>query len=207
MAPGACQCKGWGSLSTTEKIPTGGTTVRAAAPPRSKGGQKTAPSIKMPTDGVPVVVSKLRTQLVSMRMWVRALASVSGLRIRHCHKLKCRSRAWLRSGVAVAVASDSCVSIPSLGTSICCKCGLKKNKRKMLIAPPGAGYSPRGAPQVCPRGIFRGCVDVLRLQGHVQQGKESGRWRRHRRPNEVLGRQAWAKDPQPQENVLEAQLH
>ena len=32
-------------------------------------------------------LSRLRTQLVSMRMRVRALASLSGLRIQHCYEL------------------------------------------------------------------------------------------------------------------------
>ena len=39
---------------------------------------------------------------------------------------------WLRSGVAVAVGyASSCSSglNPSLGTSICRRCGLKKKKR------------------------------------------------------------------------------
>ena len=32
------------------------------------------------------------------------LALLSGLRIRHCPELWCRSQTWLRSGVAMAVA-------------------------------------------------------------------------------------------------------
>ena len=35
-----------------------------------------------------------------MRMQVRALASLSGLRTRSCHELWCRSQIWLRSGIA-----------------------------------------------------------------------------------------------------------
>ena len=50
-------------------------------------------------------LSGLRTQLVSMRMWVRSLASFTGLRIRHCCKLRWGSKMPLRSSVAVAVAS------------------------------------------------------------------------------------------------------
>ena len=70
---------------------------------------------------------------VSMRMWVRALASLRGLVIRCCHELWCRSQAEFGSGIAVAVASaSSCSSdlIPSLGTSICRGCGSKKKKTK-----------------------------------------------------------------------------
>ena len=40
--------------------------------------------------GVPVVAQQLWTQLVSMRMWVRSLALLGGLRIQHCHELWCR---------------------------------------------------------------------------------------------------------------------
>ena len=70
---------------------------------------------------------------VSMRMWVRALASLRGLVIRCCHELWCRSQAEFGSGIAVAVASaSSCSSdlIPSLGTSICRGCGSKKKKQR-----------------------------------------------------------------------------
>ena len=45
----------------------------------------------------------LRIQLVSMKIQVRSLASLSGLRIRHCHELWCKSQMRLGSGVAVAV--------------------------------------------------------------------------------------------------------
>ena len=40
--------------------------------------------------GSPAVAQWLTTQLVSMRMWVQSLASLSGLRIWCCHKLRCR---------------------------------------------------------------------------------------------------------------------
>ena len=58
-----------------------------------------------------------------------------GLRIQHCHELWCRSQRWLGSGIAVAVAqagSCSSYSIPSLGTSICCRCSPKKKKKKAI---------------------------------------------------------------------------
>ena len=38
---------------------------------------------------------------------VQSLASLSGLSIWHCSELWCRSKAWLRSWVAVAVADSS----------------------------------------------------------------------------------------------------
>ena len=57
------------------------------------------------------------------------LASISGLRIRCCHELWCRSQVWLGSCLAVAEAgSYGCNLAPSLGTSICRKCGPKKKK-------------------------------------------------------------------------------
>ena len=72
---------------------------------------------------------------MSMRMGVRSLASLSGLRIQCCHKLWPRSQMQLGPGVAVAVAvvragSCSSDSIPSLGTTICHGCGPEKKKKK-----------------------------------------------------------------------------
>ena len=40
--------------------------------------------------GVPVVAQWKRTELGTMRTQVRSLASLSGLRIRHCRELWCR---------------------------------------------------------------------------------------------------------------------
>ena len=45
-----------------------------------------------------------RIQLGTMRLPVRSLASLSGLRILHCHELWCRSQKQLGSGITVAVA-------------------------------------------------------------------------------------------------------
>ena len=75
----------------------------------------------------------LRTQLVSMRMQVWSLASLSGLRIRHCCELWSRSQTQLGSQVAVAVTkASSCSSdlTPSLETSICHQRSLKETKKK-----------------------------------------------------------------------------
>ena len=74
--------------------------------------------------------------LISMGMWVRSLALISGSGIRHCCELWCRSQVQLGSQVAMAAAvavAGSCSSnlTPSLGTSIHCRCSLKKeNKTK-----------------------------------------------------------------------------
>ena len=66
-------------------------------------------------------------------MRVPSLDSLGGLRIQCRHELCCWLKMWLRSNVAVAVAMDgSCSSdsTPSLGTSICHGCSLKKQKKK-----------------------------------------------------------------------------
>ena len=68
-----------------------------------------------------------------MRLRVRSLDSLSGLRIRHCQELWCRSKMQLWSSVAVAVVeagSYGSDSTPSLGTSICHRCGPKEQKKK-----------------------------------------------------------------------------
>ena len=54
--------------------------------------------------GVPAVAQQKRTWLVSMRMLVRALALLSGLKIHGSRGLWCRSPMLLRSCVAMAAA-------------------------------------------------------------------------------------------------------
>ena len=54
--------------------------------------------------GVPVVAHRKRIQLGTMRLQVRSLVLLIGLRMRHCHKLWYRSQTRLGSGVAVAVS-------------------------------------------------------------------------------------------------------
>ena len=68
-----------------------------------------------------MVAQQKQNQLVSTRMRVRSLASLSGLKIQRCRELWCRLQRWLGSGIAVAVVSArSCGSdvTRSLGTSI-----------------------------------------------------------------------------------------
>ena len=45
-----------------------------------------------------------RIRLGTMSLRIQSLASLSGLSIWHCREMWCRSQAWLRSCVAVAVA-------------------------------------------------------------------------------------------------------
>ena len=49
----------------------------------------------------PLWLSGLRTQLMSMRMWVQSLALLSGLRIQCCHKLQYSLQVRPESAVAV----------------------------------------------------------------------------------------------------------
>ena len=49
---------------------------------------------------VPIVAQWKQTGLISMRMQLWSLASLSGLRIQHCHELGCRSQTRLRSRIA-----------------------------------------------------------------------------------------------------------
>ena len=44
-----------------------------------------------------------RIRLGTMRLWVRSLGSLSGLRIQRCRELWCRSQIRLRPGIAVAL--------------------------------------------------------------------------------------------------------
>ena len=53
--------------------------------------------------GIPIVVQQKGIQLGTMRLQVQSLASLTELRIWHCHELWCRLQMQLRSRVAVAV--------------------------------------------------------------------------------------------------------
>ena len=82
---------------------------------------------------IPVMAQWKPIRLGTMRLWVQFLASLSGLRIWHWRELRCRLQMQLGSGVAVAVAgSYSSNWTPSLGTSICCGHGPKKDKKLKL---------------------------------------------------------------------------
>ena len=81
--------------------------------------------------GVPVVAQQKLISLASMRTKVQCLASLIGLRTRHCCELWCRSQTRLRPGVAVAAVQASSYSsdlTSSMETSICRRCGPKKTK-------------------------------------------------------------------------------
>ena len=59
---------------------------------------------KSKAGGVPMMAQWKRIRLGAKRLWVQALVSLQGLRIRHCCELWCRSQAQLGSHVAVALA-------------------------------------------------------------------------------------------------------
>ena len=84
--------------------------------------------LSKPVVGVPVVVQQKRTQLGTMRLWVRSPASLSVLRIWCCCELWCRhcsDPAWLwRRPVATAP-----ILTPSLGTSVRRRFGPKNPKQ------------------------------------------------------------------------------
>ena len=88
--------------------------------------------MKTEAEGVPIVAQRKQIQLGTMRLQVRSLASLSGLRIQHCCELWYRSQMRLGSCVAVTVAqASSCSSeeTTSLGTFL--GCGPKKQKIKI----------------------------------------------------------------------------
>ena len=73
-------------------------------------------------------------------MQIRSLALFSELRVGCCHEVWYRSQTRLRSGIArtaVLAGGYSSYLTPSLGTSICRKCGSKetrKEKKKLMVA-------------------------------------------------------------------------
>ena len=80
---------------------------------------------------IPIVAQRLTNLMVSMRMRVQSLVSLSGLGIRHCRELWCGPQVGLGSCTAVAMAwagSCSSDSTLSLGTSMCRGCGPKMTK-------------------------------------------------------------------------------
>ena len=72
---------------------------------RKAGQRKTMINKTEATQRKPVAGAvETNSPLGTRRLWVRSLASLSGLRICRCRELWYRSQMWLRSCVAVAVA-------------------------------------------------------------------------------------------------------
>ena len=83
--------------------------------------------------GGPIVVQWKWIWLISMRMQVQSLASLSGFRTQCCHELWCRSQTRLTSCVSLAVAAAMALILtPSLGTSICHERSPKKETQMLL---------------------------------------------------------------------------
>ena len=112
------------------------------------------------------------------------MASLSGLRIQHGHKLWCRSQMQLRSHVAVAVVkAHSCGSdsIPSLGTSICHRYSPKKKKKNVY----GDTKDPKKAKTILRKNRFR-LQTTLQSYSHqnsiVLAPKKPDQWNRIESP-------------------------
>ena len=78
------------SSYSSDPTPSSGTSYAAGAAVKRK-------------ERVPTAAQWKWIWLVTMRLQVRSLDLLSGLRIQSCHEPRCRSQTWLRSCVAVAV--------------------------------------------------------------------------------------------------------
>ena len=124
-----------------------------------------------------------------MRLRVRSLVLLSGLRIWHCRELWCRPQVRLRSHVAMVWAgSCSSYSVPSRGASICHRCGPKKRKgskeRKKEETHASGGSPEKGRPG---RGGGTGQEDICSLR----RGARRRRARPRRSEGLVSSREAW----------------
>ena len=96
-----------------------------------------------------------------MRTQVRTLTLLSGLRIWHCQELVAQITEQLGSGVAVAVGqagSCSSDSTSSLETSICHRCGPKKQNKKTKNKKEKEKKSVRRSFEINVRSSRRGAV-------------------------------------------------
>ena len=87
--------------------------------------------LNTPHRELPLWLSGLRTQLVSMRIRVQSLASLSRLTIWRCYKLQYSLKMWLGSHGCGVGRSCSSNSTPSLGNSICHRYRPKKRELKI----------------------------------------------------------------------------
>ena len=71
-----------------------------------------------------------RIRLGTVKLWVRSLASLSGLKIQRCHELWCRLLVWLRSGIAVAVAGAAPIGPLAWEPPYATGAALKRQKTK-----------------------------------------------------------------------------
>ena len=81
--------------------------------------------IKKKQKGVPIVAQQKQIKLVSMRMLVRSLAPLGGLRIQHCCELQCRT-------AAVAPIPHPACELP-YAMGVVLKTNKNKNKKEKKI--------------------------------------------------------------------------
>ena len=110
--------------------------------------------------------------LVSIRVQVWSLTSLSGLRIWHSHELWCRVHTWLGSHIIVAVASGYSSDLTTcLGTSICRRCGPKKTKKKKITSHFPLIHLPKYT-ELTHQAWYK--LGVLQTASHVE--RESENW-------------------------------
>ena len=117
-------------------------------------------------EGVPTVAQWIMNLFSIMRMQVRSLTSLNGLRIRHCHELWYRSQMQFESRVVVAM------------TSTCCRCSpqnqskarktRKKEPREELVRIDWMGGSDKIG--------WRGVIYIyIYIYIYTRHGKERGK--------------------------------
>ena len=85
---------------------------------------------KMTRPRVPIMAQRKWIRLGTMRLPVRSLALFSGLRILHCHSCGVGQRHGSDSALLWPAATAPILWFPNLRTSVCCRCGPKKQKKK-----------------------------------------------------------------------------
>ena len=86
--------------------------------------------------GVPIVAQWSMNPTRNHEVVVWSLASFSGLRIQHCLELWCRFQMWLGSQRCCGCGVCQRLELhetPSLGKSICHRCGPRNDKTKQTI--------------------------------------------------------------------------
>ena len=81
----------------------------------------------------PLWFSRLRTQLLSMRMWVPPLASLSELRVQICRELWYRLQMLLRCRPCVAMAVAAAALIQPLAWEFPYAAGVAVKKKKISL--------------------------------------------------------------------------
>ena len=122
-----------------------------------------------------------------MRMWVRSLASLSGLRIWHCCELQHRLQVQLGSGIADLN--------PSLGISVCYKCSPKKQEKKQRIWMGWSGDRCSGATPGMLSPWESSHIPTSLLPGQTWRAKTIAAWCRPRRPEWKVW--SWSCPPMP----------